>query len=161
MTSSTSLHIHRNASNFSLLSGLGVTMHKRHGHLSSFVAGDVAQIALGAIIMAFPVAVTEEIWNLGEELSTGRVLLIALSSVVILGQLILMLYHTGEETTNRKVFLQRVLSTYGLTLFIAALLLFGIDRLELLSDPITGLKRAILVAFPACFAATVVDCLKQ
>ena len=135
-------------------------MRERRSHLSSFVEGDVAEIALGASIMAFPVTVTEEVWNLGAELSTVRVLLIALASVLILSQLILMLYHGGEEKTNRKVFYQRVLSTYGLTLLIAALLLFGVDRLELFTDPIVGLKRTILVAFPACFAATMVDSLR-
>ena len=30
-----------------------------------FAVRDVAEIALGACIMAFPVAVTEEVWNLG------------------------------------------------------------------------------------------------
>jgi hypothetical protein len=32
--------------------------------------------------------------------------------------------------SHRGVFLSRVLSTYGLTLVIAALLVFGVDRLE-------------------------------
>lgn len=57
----------------------------------------------------------------------------------------------------RKVFLRRVLSTYFMTLFIAALLLIGVDHLELFTEPAVGLKRAILVAFPASFAAPMVD----
>jgi len=32
-----------------------------------------------------------------------------------------------------------------------------VDRLELFTEPAVGLKRAILVAFPASFAATMVD----
>jgi len=56
-----------------------------------------------------------------------------------------------------RVFLQRVLSTYGLKLVIAALLLFGIDRLDLYGHPLVAIKRTVLVACPACFAATVVD----
>ena len=59
--------------------------------------------------------------------------------------------------SDRGVFLQRVLSTYGLTLVIAALLLFGIDRLDLYGHPLVAIKRTVLVACPACFAATVVD----
>ena len=37
------------------------------------------------------------------------------------------------------------------------MLLLGVDRLELLTDPVLGMKRAILVAFPASFAATTID----
>jgi len=161
MTFGAFLHKQWNASSFNLQFDVGGNVSEKQSRVSSFGAGNLAQISLGAIIMAFPVAVTEEVWNLGAELSTGRVLLIALASVLILSQLVLMIYHVDEKATNRKVFFQRVLSTYGLTLFIAALLLFGIDKLELLSDPVVGLKRAILVAFPACFAATVVDSIKQ
>jgi len=53
-----------------------------------------------------------------------------------------------------------VLATYGVTFLIGVALLYGVDRLDrldLLTDPLTGLKRAILVAFPASFAATAVD----
>jgi hypothetical protein len=35
-------------------------------------------------------------------------------------------------------------------------LLFGVNRFDLLGEPIVSLKRTILVAFPASFAATVV-----
>jgi len=43
------------------------------------------------------------------------------------------------------------------TFLICALLLFGIDRVDVLGEPLVALKRTILVAFPASFAATVVD----
>ncbi len=122
---------------------------------TEFALRDVAEIAVGACVMAFPVAVTEEVWDLGEELSLLRAGLIALASVFFLALLILGLHH-GSQPTDRKVFLQRVLSTYGLTLVIAALLLFGVDRIDL-AHPLVGLKRIVLVAFPASFAATVVD----
>ena len=120
-----------------------------------FAKQDVAEIAVGACVMAFPVAVTEEVWNLGEELSMLRAALFALASLLFLALLIFGLHH-GPSPTDRKVFLQRVLSTYGLTLVISALLLFGVDRIDL-AHPLVGLKRVILVAFPASFAATVVD----
>jgi uncharacterized membrane protein len=122
-----------------------------------FTFKDVAEIAIGACVMAFPVAVTEEVWNLGEELSLLRAGLFALASVLFLALLIFGLHHV-PPTRDPKVFLQRILSTYGLTLVIAALLLIGVDRLDL-AHPLVGLKRAILVAFPASFAATVVDSL--
>ena len=104
----------------------------------------------------FPVAVTEEVWNLGAELTLPHVLFFALASISFLALMVYMLDH-GSVGPNRKVFVQRVLSTYFLTLLIASLLLLGVDRLEPFSNPLVGLKRAILVAFPASFAATAVD----
>jgi hypothetical protein len=47
--------------------------------------------------------------------------------------------------------------TYSVTLLIGALLLMGIDRIGLLQALLVAIKRAIIVAFPASFAATAVD----
>ena len=107
--------------------------------------------------MAFPVATAEEIWNLGTELAIGRVFLFTLASLFFLAVMIYGMHgHSGGQS-DRKAFWQRVSTTYLLTLLISALLLFGVDRLNLLSEPLIGIKRTILVAFPASFAATVVD----
>jgi len=81
----------------------------------------------------------------------------ALASILVLGLLVFLLHRGPETPSDRGVFLSRVLSTYGLTLVIAALLLFGVDRLDLFGHPWVAIKRTVLVAFPACFAATVVD----
>lgn len=121
---------------------------------------DIAQIAVGCCVMAFPVATTEEIWRLGETLSAPRVLLLAAASMFFLALLIYHLHHGEPHPDRGRAFLHRVLSTYGLTLLISALILVGVDRLELLTQPWVGIKRTILVAFPASFAATVVDSLR-
>jgi uncharacterized membrane protein len=122
-----------------------------------FVRRDIAEIAVGACVMAFPAATAQEIWDLGAELTVLRVLLFGLASLFFLAVLVFLLHHGPEVPGDRGVFLQRVFSTYGLTLVIAALLLFGIDRLDLFAHPLVAIKRTVLVAFPACFAATVVD----
>jgi uncharacterized membrane protein len=124
---------------------------------AKFSREDLAEIATGSCIMAFPVATAEEIWKFGEELSFGRVLLICVVSIFFLALIIYHLYHAADVHVDRPEFLSRVLSTYGLTLLISALILFAVDRLDLLVDPWVGIKRAILVAFPASFAATAVD----
>jgi len=118
---------------------------------------DVAEIAVGACIMAFPVAATEEIWNLGAKLSLGRVLVFAVTSVFFLTLFIHVIHGHNHFPLTHKAFLLRVVSTYGVTFLISALLLLGVDRLELFQDPLIALKRTILVAFPASFAATAVD----
>jgi len=124
---------------------------------AKFARRDVAQIVVGACVMAFPVATTGEVWDLGEQLSILRVLLFAVASMFFLGVMVFLLHHHKGAPSDRRTFLLRVLSTYVLTLVIAAALLFGVDKLELLTAPLVSLKRVILVAFPASFAATVVD----
>ena len=46
---------------------------------------------------------------------------------------------------------------YFVTLLTCAVMLAGLDRFELFVDPLLGLKRTVLIAFPASFAAMVVD----
>ena len=123
----------------------------------SLRARDVAELAIGACVMAFPVAVTEEVWNLGTEISLGRALLIALGTLAVVGAMVWLLFYHGHAPEHRRHYLGRVFAAYGLSLLIAATHLAGIDRLELLTDPILAFKRTILVAFPASFAATAVD----
>jgi len=132
-------------------------MTKDTGVCVKFARRDVAEIAIGACLMAFPAAVTEEVWDLGEQLGLPRVLLLALASVFFLGVLVFLLHHGPETPSDRGVFFRRVLSTYGLTFVIAALLLFAVDHLDLFGHPWVAIKRTVLVAFPACFAATAVD----
>ena len=124
--------------------------------MTAFRMRDVAEIAVGGCVLAFPVTVTEEVWNLGAELSLPHALWFSLGSLLFLALTIYFLHDHAEFKTHN-AFVRRVIVTYGLTLMISAMLLLGVDRLELLDDPATGLKRMILVAFPASFAATVVD----
>jgi uncharacterized membrane protein len=118
---------------------------------------DAAEIALGACAMAFPVAVSEEIWNLGVSLSGPRVLFLALASNLVLALLIYNLHEARHAPERGLTLLYRVLATYGLTLLVSALVLASIDKFEPLANPWVALRRTILVAFPASFAATVVD----
>ena len=120
---------------------------------------DLAELAAGAVMMAFPIAVTEEVWNLGSELSLLRVGVIALGSILAIAVLIWALFQHGHPPEERQHFVRRVVVAYGFALGLSALILLAIDRLELLTDPILGLKRTVLVTLPASFAATAVDSL--
>ena len=126
----------------------------------SFRFRDAAEVAGGAALMGFPVAVTEEVWNLGAELNLPHILFFAAGSLAFLSVYIYYLHNDPASDAARRIgwgFWVRVLSTYGLTVLVSAMLLLGVDRLELFSDPILGLKRSLLVAFPASFSATTVD----
>jgi uncharacterized membrane protein len=107
--------------------------------------------------LAFPVAATEEVWNLGAELSLGRVLMFAVVSILLLATVIYVIHGHEGHPLSHKTFILRVVGTYAATFAISALLLLGFDRLDLFQEPLVALKRTILIAFPASFAATFVD----
>jgi hypothetical protein len=56
----------------------------------------------------------------------------------------------------RYQFILRVVAAYGIAL-LTALLLLDIIGMGLLTDPILAIKRAVIIALPASFAATAVD----
>jgi len=129
-------------------------------NMGGFHLKDLGEIAIGACVMAFPVATTEEVWGLGGTLPLGRVMLFAVASLLFLGFFIHLAHHQSAGRKGWLEFFKRLLSTYWVTFLICALLLLGLGKLPLLTDPIVGLKTTILVAFPASFAATVVDGMK-
>ncbi len=118
---------------------------------------DVAEIVVGSMMLAAPLAVTEEVWRLGGELSLGRIAIIALTSFLVIGAFIYTSFKNAGVIPNGRDFYIRVNTTYFVTLLTCAVMLTGLDRLELFVDPLLGLKRTVLIAFPASFAAMVVD----
>jgi len=56
----------------------------RESTSSGFHWQDLAEIPTGACIIGFPVAATEEIWDLGSELPLVRVLILAAVSLILL-----------------------------------------------------------------------------
>jgi uncharacterized membrane protein len=120
---------------------------------------DVAEIIIGSLVLAFPVAVTEEVWNLSMEMSFARALVLSLSSLVFISFFVKTIYRHNFSYSSQKQLLRRVMSVYGLTLLVAAAVLFAIGKLPLMTETMVALKRTIIVAFAASFAATVVDSL--
>ncbi len=126
------------------------TRHKLTRH-------DVAEIAVGASIMAIPVGMAGETWGLGVELPIINIVLIALASYALIAWFVYYLFYEGSLEGHWREFLKRVVTVYVLTLVISSLILLAIDKWPLLSDPILAMKRAVLVSCPASFAATVLD----
>jgi len=125
---------------------------------SALGARDVAEIAIGSALLAFPVATTEEVWNLSTTLSPLRIVAIGLTSVLVVAAFVVVVYHKAEGSPNRRDFWHRVIAVYGVTLVVCAGILWMLDRLPL-AELSVAIKRTMLVAFPASFSATVVDSL--
>ena len=120
---------------------------------------DLGQLIVGAFVMALPLAFTEEVWNLGADLSGGRILAIFVTSLATLALFIWTLFYQGEGDAFRGDFLKRVASAYVTTFFVALFLMILVDKAPL-DDIQLALSRTIIVAFPASFSATVVDFVK-
>ena len=120
---------------------------------------DLGQLVAGACVMALPVALTEEVWDLGKTLSIGHTLVILGVSLLTLAGFIWALFYGNRVGAYKGHFFKRVLSAYLVTFVVAFLLLFLFDQAPL-DDLRLTLTRTVIVAFPASFAATVVDFLK-
>jgi uncharacterized membrane protein len=103
------------------------------------------------------VAVTEEVWDLSESLPWTSIIPIIAWSIFVLGGFIYYLHHQGGRIGTKTEFASRLLLSYGLTLVCCAIALALVDKFPIFGEPETAIKRVILVAFPASFAATVVD----
>jgi uncharacterized membrane protein len=123
----------------------------------TFSRKDLAEIIVGACVLALPLALTEEVWDLGKELHILNVLAIVVVSYAVIAAYARVHFYEGRLEGRGGEYLKRVLSVYGVTLVVSALLLVAIDKLLLLSDPMVALKRTILISLPASFFATVVD----
>ena len=80
-------------------------------------------------------------------------------SLVIITFFVQIRYGHVFTVNSQKKLAIRVLTVYLLTLMVSALMLYAIDRLPAFTEPLVAIKRTVLVAFPAVFAATVVDSL--
>ena len=131
------------------------TTRKRH----TMESRDLAEIIIGSLVLAFPVAVTEEVWNMSAEISLTRALLIALGSLVFISFFVRTTYFHETTMTSSKQVAVRALTVYVVTLLVSATTLIVLDKLPLFDGTLVALKRSIIVAFPASFAATAVDSL--
>jgi len=105
--------------------------------------------------------VTEEVWNLSEQISLLQVILIASVSCVFLSLFIYYVHGEQNDGKSRRLQVRRVVATYVITLLICAAILAMLGKLPLFTETAVALKRVVLVAFPASFSATVVDSLKK
>lgn len=120
---------------------------------------DLGQLVAGACVMALPVALTGEVWELGSSLSIGRTLSILALSITTLSGFIWGLFYGKRIGEYKGHFFKRVLSAYLVTFMVAWLLLFLFGQAPL-DDLRVTLTRTIIVSFPASFAATAMDFLR-
>jgi uncharacterized membrane protein len=118
---------------------------------------DILEIIVGASILAVPVAFTEEVWNMGDELPWLNTLLLSGLSLLFLGSFTYYSSYRSKLRMYGKEYYKRVFFTFFFSLLVVGLLLTIVGKCPWFTDFDLALKRAIIGAFPASLSATVTD----
>lgn len=118
---------------------------------------DISQIAIGAFTLAVPISFSEEAWRLGESLALPNLLLIFALSIIFLAFFAYESVFQGNVKHRIAVFLFRIITAYIITGVVVILVLLSIDKLPLITEPITAVKRLVIISMPASMGAIVVD----
>jgi len=124
---------------------------------SKIHGGDLAEMLVGAVPIAYPLAVTEEVWNLGESITWMSALLLWAGTGVVIGWYGSHAFQAGGFRKNWSSVLIRLGLVQLLTFAVCALLLIVVGKWPIATDPALAIKRTLLVLFPASFSATIVD----
>jgi uncharacterized membrane protein len=118
---------------------------------------DILEVIVGASILSIPVAFTEEVWNMGDDLHWMNIIALSAVSLLFLGSFIYYTSYRKRLELFRKEYYKRIFFTYFLSLLVVGLLLFIVDKAPWFTDFDLALKRTIIGAFPASMSATVTD----
>ena len=120
-------------------------------------AEDIIQVIVGASAFSVPVAFSEESWNLGRTLPVQNIILLIVLSLLFTN--LYSFYSIFQKNVRHRmgVFISRTLVDYGVTLLVVFVVLFALNRMPLMSEPLIALKRVLVLSFPASMGAVVVD----
>ena len=121
---------------------------------------DIVQMIVGSLILAIPVAFTQEVWDLGALLPWKNVIALSLLSFLSISVFIYYNNYRRHFKEHEREFIKRVLAVYLISLFIVGIFLTVIDQAPWATNWLLALKRTIIVAFPASMSAALVDNIK-
>ncbi|MCH8004103.1 MAG: DUF2391 family protein [Nanoarchaeota archaeon] len=126
-----------------------------------FAFKDIAQQIVGATILSAPFAVTEEVWNLANNLNPVNIMFIIIITVMFD---ILLFYYTKYQRTEDKKFLElpkRIISLLIVTYVTSAVVLtiFGVIGGQI-QDTFWAMKLIVMVGLFANIGAGTADLIK-
>lgn len=125
-----------------------------------FKPRDLMQVIVGASILAVPVALTEETWNLGMNLPTRNVMMLSGLSLLFIAGFVYYNFYRYNFRNHILEYIKRVAAIYFFSLLVVAVLLTIIQKCPWGVDNLLALKRILIAAFPASMSAAVSDTLK-
>lgn len=123
----------------------------------SFNMEDASQIFVGAFALAVPISFSEEAWRLGETLPFRNMIMLSVLSVLFLALFTYQSVFQEDVKSRLAVFIFRIVVAYLMTALVVGLVLLCLDKLPVMDDPITSLKRIIVITMPASMGAIIVD----
>lgn len=135
--------------------------NEAHKIISDFVLRDVLQVIVGTIILAIPVAFTEESWMLGKTLPLANILGIMLISILAIFTFTYYHYHHHAHNREKKAdLIKRVTATYLLSFLVVTILLSLIQAISWSTNAMNAFQTTVLIALPASMSAAIADTLK-
>jgi uncharacterized membrane protein len=123
----------------------------------SFNMEDASQVFVGAFALAVPISFSEEAWRLSRTLPFLNLMMLFTLSALFLGIFTYQSVFQKDIKARSAVFIFRIIVAYLMTALVVCLVLLCLDKLPLISDPITSFKRIIVITMPASMGAIVVD----
>ena len=121
---------------------------------------DVMQILVGASMLAIPTALTQEVWDMGEQLPWINIIAMLLVEYLIIAMFIYLRSYQEHIKVYRAEFVKRVLIILFLSGAIVGLFLALVGQLPLFDNTDVAIKRIVIGMLPASMSATVMDSLK-
>ena len=123
----------------------------------SFNLEDASQEAIGAFALAVPISFSEEAWRMGQTLPWTNLLVLMGMSLIFLAFYTYQSVFQGDIKTRRLAYVARILIAYGVTAVVVGLILYSLDKLPLVADPMVAIKRLVIISMPASMGAIIVD----
>lgn len=124
---------------------------------SSINTEDIIQVIVGSSALTIPVAFSEESWRLSETLPTFNIIIILLLSLILINIYSFQGIFQGRVKHRVSDFIFRTVIDYGITFIVVFIILFALNRMPILEEPIIAFKRIILLSFPASLGGVIVD----
>lgn len=119
---------------------------------------DLTQMLVGAALLSTPIALTQDVWDLGYTMKTFNAVVMVIVSLAFIAVFIYYSYYKRRKFAKCvRQFVIRVSSTYILSFTVGALLLAMIGVAPWGTDFMVAVKQAVIVAFPASMSAAIVD----
>jgi len=125
-----------------------------------FKPRDIIQVAVGSAMLAIPVALTEEAWNLGASLPNLNVALVGLISLLLIGLFVFFNFYRHNLKGHYGEFIKRSLGSYIISLIVVAMILTILEKCPWGEDNALAIRRMVIVAFPAAMSGTLTDLIK-
>jgi uncharacterized membrane protein len=121
---------------------------------------DILQLFVGSFLIAAPLCLTEEVWNLSTSLRMVNTYALMVVSLITIISFIYLNFYRHRIKGNIVSFFKRVIATYVIATSSVILMLLLIDKFPFQETPLIAIKRVIIIGFPALFGAVITDYLK-